>query len=619
MNEHVFLSTSSGQRTTDWSRIAAACSAVVAVCGLTVLASGSGSSHLSLYTTAANGVQAVHYTTAAANQGRLSLGSTKNANTFMHADIQPARNPQRPFPRAQEQKVGSGAEAPTDVFTSVNIAIVTAFGALGYFLGRPPQPQLAVAGAGTGGYHVDLSPTFLKMSTETDTATTGGGGGGGGGGTEPELPPTSDISTKTGGDVDGTFANKTASDLEVMYVDALWSFYKEGKAILTDDEFDRLRMELNWQGSGFPTLHRDEIRFVEAVLASYRGEPIMSDAEYDALKLDLNKIWRDKRSAVTSVLLTVKGKQELSPEAYERLCKEMDDAGTAPSPYGYACTLSDTPNTLRYEVADVLVMYSALGLVPSAVCSLSWGFLGFLFGGLGGIQTAATIGFPFIGASSFLLTRQMVRYLDLTGPVLVPGTCPCCQTEIKASFFDILPKQKTEKCANCGTVVGMDADEMLIKDAAGFAFIGDTSNKKKSVDEYLSWASGVASGALIGSNEESRLGGKKFAKKPKPGSKDEMIKEELKAGIFAWAVLLGYGIFGETFVGRVRGKGIALHSEQINNFCKRFNVPNGLRQKYIQTAKRNGHDLGFLVDGAGLIGDGMFGKEAMAWWKEQGF
>lgn len=190
--------------------------------------------------------------------------------------------------------------------------------------------------------------------------------------------------------------------------------------------------------------------------------------------------------------------------------------------------------------------------------------------------------------------------------------------EITASFFDVTPKSKPEKCPNCKTVVTFDSESMMIKDVGGLTFVGDAAGKK-SVDEYLSWASGVASGILVGNNEVSRLGGKKFAKKPKPATVAEMTKEEIKAGIFAWAVLLGYGIFGETFTGRVRGKGIAIHSSVINDFCARFNIPNGLRQKYIQTAKRNGHDLGFLVDGAGTIGDGLFGKQAMEWWKKQGF
>uniref|UniRef100_A0A7S1N7I6 Uncharacterized protein n=1 Tax=Eutreptiella gymnastica TaxID=73025 RepID=A0A7S1N7I6_9EUGL len=540
----------------------------------------------SLYTTA-NAAKTVHRM-GAVDQGSQALGSTRSPGAFMTADIRPARKPQAQTTRALPHFVGPRTEVPSQVVNPLNVAIVTALGALAYFLGRSTPPPVAMAASG-----------------------------GVSGDAEPNLPTTSDITSCAAGDVDGTFANKTPEDLEVMYIDALWSYYKDGKASMSDEEFDTLKMELNWQGSGFPTLHKQEVEFVEAVIAYYSGNPVLSDKEYDNLKESVKQCGR--RSDVTSFLLSVKAKQALDSEAYERMSTEMSESGLKPSRKGAASTLSDTCNSLQYEVTDVLLMYSALGLVPTAICSMSWGFLGFLLGGLHGIETVATLGFPAVGASSFLLTRQMVRYLDLVGPKLVSGTCPCCQSEIRTSFFEITPMQKTEKCGSCGTILNLDAEKLQIRDAAGFTFVGDSSNKKKSVDQYLSWASGVASGVLIGSNEVSRLGGLKMAKKPKPTDMGEMIQEEIKAGIFAWAILLGYGLLGETFVGRVRGKGISIHSGVINDFCKRFNIPNGLRQKYIQTAKRNGHDLGFLVESGGLIGDGLFGKQAMAWWKEQGY
>ena len=43
-----------------------------------------------------------------------------------------------------------------------------------------------------------------------------------------------------------------------------------------------LRLELNWQGSGFPTLRRYEVEFVSASLSYARGEPIVSDDKYEA-------------------------------------------------------------------------------------------------------------------------------------------------------------------------------------------------------------------------------------------------------------------------------------------------------------------------------------------------
>merc|ERR1712057_140568 len=91
------------------------------------------------------------------------------------------------------------------------------------------------------------------------------------------------------------------ADLEILYVDALWNYYNDGKFTLSDAQYDRIREELNWQGSGFPTLRRDEIQFVQAAIAYSRGEKIMGDEEYEELK---RKIKTDgKRRDVTALLL----------------------------------------------------------------------------------------------------------------------------------------------------------------------------------------------------------------------------------------------------------------------------------------------------------------------------
>merc|ERR1712187_578787 len=79
--------------------------------------------------------------------------------------------------------------------------------------------------------------------------------------------------------------------------------------------------------------------------------------------------------------------------------------------------------------------------------------------------------------------------------------------------------------------------------------------------------------AITGINNGSDLGPWiPGPKKPKATSKGEVISEGLKEGIFAWAILLGYAVFGEQFILRVRGKGIAIHSGVINDFCNEFAI-----------------------------------------------
>ena len=117
----------------------------------------------------------------------------------------------------------------------------------------------------------------------------------------------------------------TLADLELMYVDALWNYYNGGQFTLSDEDYDRLREELNWQGSGFPTLRRYEIEFVQAAISYSRGEPVVDDAKYEELKRRVKAA--GKRTDVTALLLYTKGKQLLEEAEFELLSKEMMKSG----------------------------------------------------------------------------------------------------------------------------------------------------------------------------------------------------------------------------------------------------------------------------------------------------
>jgi len=76
---------------------------------------------------------------------------------------------------------------------------------------------------------------------------------------------------------------------ELMYFDSLHSYYKTGKPLLNNDEYDELHENLTWEGSSVATMSAKEVQFVSAVAAAKRGEPLMDDKEYTALKSDLRK------------------------------------------------------------------------------------------------------------------------------------------------------------------------------------------------------------------------------------------------------------------------------------------------------------------------------------------
>ncbi|KAE8055213.1 hypothetical protein FH972_012069 [Carpinus fangiana] len=80
---------------------------------------------------------------------------------------------------------------------------------------------------------------------------------------------------------------KSIGELEQEFLQALQSFYYEGKAIMSNEEFDNLKEELMWEGSSVVMLSSDEQKFLEASMAYVAGKPIMTNEEYDNLKLRL--------------------------------------------------------------------------------------------------------------------------------------------------------------------------------------------------------------------------------------------------------------------------------------------------------------------------------------------
>lgn len=413
---------------------------------------------------------------------------------------------------------------------------------------------------------------------------------------------------------------------------------------MSDAQFDKIKMELNWQGSGVPTLKRNEIKFVEASIAYARNEPIITDEEYEKLKSEIKS--NGKRKEVTSFLLYVKGMKNLNPDQFQTLQRTMDGQGIQVSPTGAACVLSETPPNLQNDVLDTISMYTALGVLPTTICTGAFYLLSFilntddilaLWAATDFIPTSDDVLIPGLGVaglSSVALTAQLVRYLGLTSPQILTGVCPCCEAEIRQLASDFTGKQVVAKCEACATQVGFNAETLLIENAGDLQYLNSQTKLQDSAsslsrdwDILINKAALGAVQSVAGKSAGEKLGGmkpmskeeKEKAKKEKATSKMQVIQKGVKEGIFAWAVLLGIGIFGEQFIQKLRAKGIQIHSSTINDFCERFAIPAVLRKKYVENAKRIGHELGFLVQGQKQFGDGLFGKQALKFWKAQGW
>ncbi|VFQ93295.1 unnamed protein product [Cuscuta campestris] len=227
---------------------------------------------------------------------------------------------------------------------------------------------------------------------------------------------------------------KSLGEMEQDFLQALQAFYYEGKAIMTNEEFDNLKEELMWEGSSVVMLSADEQRFLEASMAYIAGKPIISDEMFDKLKM---KLKADGSNIVVE---------------------------------GPRCSLRS-----RKVYSDLSVDYLKMFLlkVPATVVALG---LFFFLDDLTGFEITYLLelpepfsfiftwfaALPFIVWLSFSITGFIVKdFLILKGP------CPNCGTENISFFGTILSvssggSTNNVKCSNCGTEMAFDSSTRLI-------------------------------------------------------------------------------------------------------------------------------------------------------------
>ncbi|KAL3675154.1 hypothetical protein R1sor_025102 [Riccia sorocarpa] len=94
--------------------------------------------------------------------------------------------------------------------------------------------------------------------------------------------------------IDKQKSKRSIGELEQEFLEALQVLrllvsvvLLRGKA--TNEEFDNLKEELMWEGSNIVMLSSDEQKFLEASLTYAAGNPILTDPQYDDLKIKLKK------------------------------------------------------------------------------------------------------------------------------------------------------------------------------------------------------------------------------------------------------------------------------------------------------------------------------------------
>ncbi|KAH7864635.1 hypothetical protein Vadar_032000 [Vaccinium darrowii] len=227
---------------------------------------------------------------------------------------------------------------------------------------------------------------------------------------------------------------KSLGELEQEFLQALQSFYYEGKAIMSNEEFDNLKEELMWEGSSVVMLTSDEQKFLEASMAYVAGKPILSDQEYDNLKRQLK---------IDGSEIVVEGPR---------------------------CSLRS-----KKVYSDLAVDYFKMFLlnVPAAVVALG---LFFFLDDLTGFEITYLLELPepFSFIFTWFAAVPLILWLALSITnfivkdfLILKGPCPNCGTENVSFFGTILSissggSTNTVKCSNCGTEMVYDSSSRLI-------------------------------------------------------------------------------------------------------------------------------------------------------------
>ncbi|KAF5729928.1 Pgr5-like a a isoform 1 [Tripterygium wilfordii] len=227
---------------------------------------------------------------------------------------------------------------------------------------------------------------------------------------------------------------KSLGEMEQEFLQALQAFYYEGKAIMSNEEFDNLKEELMWEGSSVVMLSSDEQKFLEASMAYVAGNPIMSDGDYDKLKMRLKT-----------------GGSEIVAE-------------------GPRCSLRS-----RKVYSDLYVDYFKMLLlnVPATVVALG---LFFFLDDLTGFEITYLLELPepfsfiftwFAAVPAIFWLAQLLTKLIVKEFLILKGPCPNCGTENVSFFGTILSvsnggSTNNLKCSNCGTELVYDSSTRLI-------------------------------------------------------------------------------------------------------------------------------------------------------------
>ncbi|PNX97682.1 PGR5-like protein chloroplastic-like, partial [Trifolium pratense] len=260
------------------------------------------------------------------------------------------------------------------------------------------------------------------------------------------------------------------------------SFYYEGKAIMSNEEFDNLKEELMWEGSSVVMLSSDEQKFLEASMAYVSGNPILNDREYDALKLRLKR--EGSEIVVEGPRCSLRSRKVYSDLSVDYLKMFLLNVPATVVALGLFFFLDDitgfeityllenviaSETSCIFKVLSFLTFDCFLNLKKQFICTpLDFVYL------LAGRKIICRLPEPFSFIFTWFAAVPLIVYLALSLTraiikdfVILKGPCPNCGHENTSFFGTILSissggSNNKVKCSDCGTEMVYDSSTRLI-------------------------------------------------------------------------------------------------------------------------------------------------------------
>lgn len=207
----------------------------------------------------------------------------------------------------------------------------------------------------------------------------------------------------------------TVEEKERIFLDSLQSYYYSGEGKLSNDDFDKLREDLQWEGSKVATLNRKETLFLNAMGSYMKGAPVISDSEFDELKKSL----REEGSAIAV---------QTEPQCYL-------DTGI--------CKVTWVEDRYRKTVLSL----------PGATLSIL-GWIGLSWQLLPPLRAINPLLSLLLATPLIVAATEKITGILVQDAIVAQGPCPTCNASNSIFFGDVLfvegfGDEAKMKCKNC--------------------------------------------------------------------------------------------------------------------------------------------------------------------------